>query len=118
MARRGYVNCLRTKECPSWGSIPREANSRACALNCYTKPGQKAQQRFRRETGISNRVALGRLLGGSGIFKEPCRELEQAERWEGILSEGTSGSKEQGIGYCKSGSEKARGSVWQELRVN
>lgn len=70
---------LGTRKCPSWGSIRSEADSRACDLHCYTKPDQKAQRRFR-ETGFSNRLALGRPTGGRGIFKEPCKELEQAER--------------------------------------
>ena len=35
---------LGTRKCPSWGSIPREADSRACDLNCYTKPDQRRRQ--------------------------------------------------------------------------
>lgn len=35
---------LGTRKCLSWGSIPREADSRACDLNCYTKLTRKLSE--------------------------------------------------------------------------
>ena len=60
-----------------YGVAQSQTRLKRLSSSSSSKPELKAQQRFRGETGFSNRLALGKPTGGRGIFKSLARNLNR-----------------------------------------